>query len=48
MKTIALILAIPLGIFMVVFGEYDDSPGGMLLGMVLVIIGVVGLIKRKK
>lgn len=29
-------LLLPLGIFLFVFGEYDDSPGGMLIGVILV------------
>lgn len=42
------VLAILLGIFMFVFGEYDDSPGAQLLGLIMVIIGVIGLIKSQK
>lgn len=42
------ILAISFGIFMFVYGEIDDSPGGQLLGLVAVIIGVIGIIKSKK
>lgn len=33
---------------MVVYGGIDDSPGGQLLGLVLVIAGIVGVIKSKK
>lgn len=47
-KIILYILAIMFGIFMFVYGGYDDSPGGQLLGVVLLVIGVVGLIKYKK
>jgi hypothetical protein len=36
------------GAFMFVFGEIDDSPGGQLLGLLAIIIGIVGLIKSKK
>ena len=42
------ILAILFGIFMFVYGEWDDSPGGQLLGVILAILGVVGIIKSKK
>ena len=42
------ILAISFGIFMFVYGEIDDSPGGQLLGLLAIIIGIVGVIKRKK
>jgi len=42
------VIAILLGVFMFVYGEFDDSPGGQLIGLVAIIIGIVGLIKRKK
>ena len=47
-KIIFLIIAILLGIFMFVYGEIDDSPGGQLLGLLVVIISIVGLVKNKK
>ena len=34
------LVAVIAGAFLVVYGEYDDSPGGMLMGSV---IGLVGL-----
>jgi hypothetical protein len=33
---------------MFVYGEFDDSPGGQLMGLIATIIGVAGLIKNKK
>lgn len=33
---------------MFVFGEIDDSPGGQLLGLIAVIIGIAGLITSIK
>lgn len=33
---------------MFVYGEYDDSPGGQVLGFILFIIGIVGIAKSKK
>ncbi len=42
------ILAILFGIFLFVYGGYDDSPGGQLLGLALVITGIAGIIKRTK
>lgn len=36
------------GIFMFVYGEYDDSPGGQGLGLLMVIIGVMGIVKAKR
>lgn len=47
-KIILFILLILLGIFMFVFGEYDDSPGGQLIGVILVVGGIVGIIKNEK
>ena len=41
-------LAILLGVLMFVYAEVDDSPGGQLIGLIAVIIGIVGLIKSKK
>ncbi len=42
------IFAILFGIFMFIYGGYDDSPGAQLLGLILFIIGVVSLIKNKR
>lgn len=33
------------GLFMFVYGEYDDSPGGQLLGAMAVIIGIAGFVR---
>jgi len=48
MRILCSILAILFGAFMFVYGEYDDSPGGQLLGFLAVIAGIVGIIKSKK
>lgn len=48
LRLILSILAILFGAFMFVYGEYDDSPGGQLLGLLAVIIGIVGVVKSKK
>jgi len=42
------ILAILLGVFFIVFGEFDDSPGLQGLGLILIIVMVVILIRGKK
>jgi hypothetical protein len=42
------VLEILLGVLMFIYGEYDDSPGGQLLGLVAVVFGIVGIIKSKK
>lgn len=47
-KIIFSILAILFGAFMFVYGEFDDSPGGQLLGLIIAIIGIVGVIKSRK
>ena len=41
------ILAILFGAFLFVYGEFDDSPGGQLLGLIVTIAGIVGGIKSK-
>jgi len=47
-KILGFILVILFGVFMFIYGKSDDSPGGQLLGLVAVIIGIVGIVKRKK
>ena len=47
-KILFSIFAIPFGVSMVVYGGYDDSPGGQLLGLVLVILGIAVAIKSRK
>jgi len=33
---------------MFIYAGVDDSPGGQLIGVIAVIIGIIGLIKSKK
>jgi drug/metabolite transporter (DMT)-like permease len=47
-KIVFLILAILLGVFLFVYGGYDDSPGAQGLGVLAVIGGVSGAIKNTK
>lgn len=42
------IFTILFGVFMWVYGGYDDSPGAQLIGLILFIVGLVGLIRNKK
>ena len=42
------VLAIALGAFLIVYGGYDDSPGGQLLGVLIIIGGIVGVIRERK
>jgi len=51
MNKIRLLYSIPavlFGLFMFIYGEIDDSPGGQLLGLIVVIIGIIGVIKSKR
>ena len=41
MKYFVVILAIALGVAAIVYGGFDDSPGGQLLGVLLVVGAVV-------
>lgn len=47
-KIILSALAISFGLFLIVFGGYDDSPGAQGLGLILIIITVVIAIRSKK
>jgi drug/metabolite transporter (DMT)-like permease len=42
------ILAILLGIFFIVFGEFDDSPGLQGMGLMLIVAMIVVVIRSKK
>jgi hypothetical protein len=44
-KTTAFIAVILLGVCMFIYGGYDDSPGGQLLGVVGVGIGIWNIYK---
>jgi hypothetical protein len=46
-KIILLILLIPIGLLMFVYAGIDDSPGGQLIGMIVIIISIYFLIKNK-
>jgi hypothetical protein len=39
-KIVCFSLLIPLGVSMFIYGGYDDSPGGQLLGLAGVFIGI--------
>lgn len=40
------ILTIFLGIFFIVFGEQDDSPGAQMIGLVMVVAIIITIIKN--
>ncbi len=44
---ILLILAIFFGIFLIVYGEKDDSPGAQFLGLIIVVTSIIKIFKRK-
>jgi len=50
LKIAFFILAILFGVFLFVYGGYDDSPGAQGLGVLAIISGFVGMVKscRKK
>jgi len=47
-KILGFIVLIMFGVFVFVYGGYDDSPGAQLLSLIMVIGGIVGLIKQRK
>ena len=44
-KILCFVLLILFGVFMFVYGGYDDSPGGQGLGLLMVVIGVIWIVK---
>ena len=47
-KLLLLVLAILCGIFFIIYGGYDDSPGGQGIGLLVVIIGIVSIVRNKR
>lgn len=47
-RIIYFVIAILFGVFMFVYGGYDDSPGGQGLGLLIGVVGIVGIIKSRK
>lgn len=48
LKTTISILTLVLGIFMFIYGGFDDSPGAQLLGFIMFAIGVYFLLFNNK
>lgn len=44
-KLLLSVAAIAFGVFIFVYGGYDDSPGAQLLGALIVITGIYGAVK---
>ncbi|MFA5889203.1 MAG: hypothetical protein WCW47_00035 [Candidatus Paceibacterota bacterium] len=42
------IIAILIGVFLFVYGGIDDSPGGQVIGLLAIIVGIVGIIGGKR
>lgn len=47
-KIFFFVIALLFGIFIFIYGGYDDSPGAQLLGSLLIITGLIVLIKKTK
>lgn len=45
---VLLIIALFLGVFLFIYGGYDDSPGAQGLGLIFVFTSIFVLSKRKK
>jgi len=42
------VFAILFGIFMFVYGGFDDSPGAQVIGLLAAALGITGLVKRAR
>lgn len=40
--------AIVFGVFIFIYGGYDDSPGAQGLGVLATLLGIIGIIRNKK
>lgn len=47
-KITLFVFVILLGIFIFIYGGYDDSPGAQLLGVIIASLGIVGIVKSRK
>ena len=47
-KIIFSVLSILFGLFLIVFGGYDDSPGAQGLGLILIITSIVIVVRSRK
>lgn len=46
-KIVLSIITILLGVFLFLFGGYDDSPGAQGLGVLVIIVGIVCIVRNK-
>ena len=47
-KIIILSILIPMGVFLFVDADVDDSPGGQLLALVIILLSIWRITKNKK
>ncbi|NUM25258.1 MAG: hypothetical protein HUU49_01370 [Candidatus Buchananbacteria bacterium] len=47
-KILYYLLAIAFGVFMIIFGGFDDSPGAQLIGLIVIITVIAVAIKNRK
>lgn len=47
-KILFSVLAILVGVFMFIYAGIDDSPGGQLIGLLVVIIGIIGVARNRE
>jgi hypothetical protein len=47
-KILSFVLLILIGIFIFIYGGYDDSPGAQLLGLIVVVLSAIGIVIAKK
>jgi len=44
-KILLFILLTAFGVFLIVYGEGDDSPGAQFLGLITAVGGIIGVVK---
>jgi hypothetical protein len=48
LKIMFFVFTVLFGIFVFIYGGYDNSPGAQLLGLIIFIIGITRLIKKMR
>ncbi len=47
-QILLVLISLPLGVFLFIFGGYDDSPGAQLLGVLVAAAGIVLTVRNRK
>jgi hypothetical protein len=47
-RILSFVLLVLIGVFLFVYGGYDDSPGAQLLGLLVFIVGIIGIVRAKR